>query len=454
MLRGFGGGAFSPDEDSVPAIGRKPASPAGWQDWKAGPGMLAPVWPGAAKPPAPRGMIGPMPEPTKPPPEPFKAGLGMLRGGAPEPAAMVPKKVGLGMLRGGADPFTGMTPDDVKNRRQMAGGMITAGMSAAPVQHWTQGVARALQGLSGNMWMDEANQAEKTGMQAGNDALVRALNGGSPKQAAADMMRNSWSAEQGQKLANGMLAQDIENASPDAQLARDYKRAQIEKLQRDAAKPYGGDAPSNVREWEHYNNLSPEDQQRYLTMKRAEKWLDRGTEFVAPNPVDPTAPPRVLEKNTDEAKYRETLAKGRAEAAGNLPTAEMASQRALDTIEAIRSHPGREWGLGASGILPGIPGTDQKAFVNLVDQAKGQAFLEAFNSLRGGGQITEAEGRKATDALARLDRAQRPEDFDAALKDYENVIKKGLDAARQRAGADSPPLNGGRPDPLGLFGGD
>ncbi len=438
MLRGFGGGAFSPDEDGVPAIGRKPASPAGWQPWKAGPGMLAPVWGGGAKPPAPRGMIGPMPEPTKPPPEPFKAGPGMLRNFS-------------------AEPFTGMTPDDVKNRRQMAGGMITAGMSAAPVQHWTQGVARALQGLSGNMWMDEANQAEKTGMQAGNDALVRALNGGSPKQAAADMMRNSWSAEQGQKLANGMLAQDIENASPDAQLARDYKRAQIRKMDREATGPNGGEAPSNVREWQHFNSLSPEDQQRYLTMKRAEKWLDRGTEFVAPNPVDPTAPPRVLEKNTDEAKYRDTLAKMRAEAAGNLPTAEMASQRALDTIEALRSHPGREWGLGAAGILPGIAGTDQKAFVNLVDQAKGQAFLEAFNSLRGGGQITEAEGRKATDALARLDRAQRPEDFDAALKDYEDVIKKGLDASRQRAGANSgnpPPPNGGRPDPLGLFGGD
>jgi len=48
-----------------------------------------------------------------------------------------------------------------------------------------------------------------------------------------------------------------------------------------------GAGPANVQEWEYYNKLSPEQQQQYLTMKRAEKYLDTGTEFVRPNPVAP-----------------------------------------------------------------------------------------------------------------------------------------------------------------------
>jgi CheY-like chemotaxis protein len=68
-----------------------------------------------------------------------------------------------------------------------------------------------------------------------------------------------------------------------------------------------------------------------------------------------------------------------------------------------------------------------------VDQAKGQTFLQAFNSLRGGGQITEAEGNKATQALARLDRAQSQQDFDAALSDIEAVVTAGLSRSRKAA---------------------
>jgi hypothetical protein len=143
--------------------------------------------------------------------------------------------------------------------------------------------------------------------------------------------------------------------------------------------------------------------------------------------------------------------KGQGEATVALPTIEATADRALKTIGQIRNHPGKQYGTGAAGVLPGVPGTWQKGFVTLVDQAKGQTFLEAFNSLRGGGAITEAEGRKATEAFARLDRAQRAEDFDAALSDLEAVIKEGVRVARAKAAAGgggapaapAPPANGG-----------
>jgi hypothetical protein len=46
--------------------------------------------------------------------------------------------------------------------------------------------------------------------------------------------------------------------------------------------------------------------------------------------------------------------------------------------------------------------------------------------LRGGGSISDAEGRKATDALARMDPAQTKEGFNKALNDYRSVIQTGL----------------------------
>lgn len=190
--------------------------------------------------------------------------------------------------------------------------------------------------------------------------------------------------------------------------ALQLQQAQIGKLNRDAA--MGGEMPSNVREWQYFNSLPQEKQQQYLTMKRAEKYLDTGTAFVRPNPVDPANPIATMPKDVAGEARQKAIGEAGGKAAADLPRVLDNASLAIKTISQIRAHPGKQYGLGAAGVLPGIPGTQQRGFVNLVDQAKGKVFLEAFNSLRGGGQITEAEGAKATQALARMDRAQTPED--------------------------------------------
>lgn len=119
------------------------------------------------------------------------------------------------------------------------------------------------------------------------------------------------------------------------------------------------------------------------------------------------------------------------------------AENALKTIDQVRNHPGRDQfgATGAGTAIPiigdGLPNTKGRDFVVLVDQLKGKAFLEAFESLKGAGQITEVEGAKATAAIARLDRAQTREGFDAALNDLEAVIKSGMERSRQKAGAGS-----------------
>ena len=214
--------------------------------------------------------------------------------------------------------------------------------------------------------------------------------------------------------------------------ALQLQQAQIGKLNREAA--MGGETPSNVREWQYFQSLPPEKQQQYLTMKRAEKYLDTGTAFVRPNPVDPANPIASISKDVAGAARQKELGEAGGKAAADLPRVLDNAALAIQTLDQIRNHPGKQYGIGAAGVIPGIPGTQQRGFVNLVEQAKGKTFLEAFNSLKGGGQITEAEGQKATQALARLDRAQTPEDFEKSLADLEQVIRLGASRAQNAAG--------------------
>ena len=61
----------------------------------------------------------------------------------------------------------------------------------------------------------------------------------------------------------------------------------------------GEGAPSNVREWEYFNKLDPEAKGQYLRMKRANPYLDIGTGFVQPDPLNPGTPagPEIVKDN-------------------------------------------------------------------------------------------------------------------------------------------------------------
>ena len=91
-----------------------------------------------------------------------------------------------------------------------------------------------------------------------------------------------------------------------------------------------------------------------------------------------------------------------------------------------------------SAKIPAFPGSDKFAFNTLNKQAQGQVFLQGFEALKGGGVITEVEGLKAEQALARINQAQSREDYEAGLRDYKEVIENGLVAARQKAGIEAP----------------
>lgn len=138
-----------------------------------------------------------------------------------------------------------------------------------------------------------------------------------------------------------------------------------------------------------------------------------------------------------------TIGKAQGEAQMDLPGAITKADRAISNLEAIRDDPALPSITGmVQGRIPPLSqsGTDLNT---RIQQAQGQAFLEAFESLKGGGQITEIEGQKAEAAMARLDRAQSTEAYQSALNELIDVLRVGVDRAKGRAGIVSEPQRGG-----------
>jgi hypothetical protein len=91
-------------------------------------------------------------------------------------------------------------------------------------------------------------------------------------------------------------------------------------------------------------------------------------------------------------------------------------------------------GAGIPSWMPFQGGTDVSNFRIALDQIKDKTFLQAFESLKGAGQITEREGEKATSALNRMNAAQSEVEFIKAAREFEQNVRSGMDMAKKKAG--------------------
>ena len=122
-----------------------------------------------------------------------------------------------------------------------------------------------------------------------------------------------------------------------------------------------------------------------------------------------------------------------------LPNALAQADLSLGVIDKALKHPGLDRSTGIYGKITSFPGSDAYNFDRVVEQVKGKAFLQAFESLKGAGAITDVEGKKATDAIARLDQAQSKEAFVESLNELKGIIEAGKERARARAGGAAAP---------------
>lgn len=110
------------------------------------------------------------------------------------------------------------------------------------------------------------------------------------------------------------------------------------------------------------------------------------------------------------------------------------AQGAVALIDTLEKHPGFGGAVGAS-LTPGfLPATDRKGAEAIIDQLKGQAFLNSIQQLRGMGALSDAEGAKLQQAAARLNPNQSEKDFKIALEEYKSVVKSGIERLKKTLG--------------------
>ncbi len=187
-----------------------------------------------------------------------------------------------------------------------------------------------------------------------------------------------------------------------------------------------------------------------------------------PRPKVPyTAPVPVIDKsgNTVLMQGREAVATGatpatpateaRAIAIRKLPDAIAQSRDALNLIDKMvgkedgstKPAPGFKGAVGTGIGLRFVPGTSESDFQAMYDQISGGAFLQAFNTLKGGGAITEKEGEKATAAITRMKLSTSEKAFMEAAREFQTVLRRGVATAQKELSSGT----GGAPaDPLGI----
>jgi hypothetical protein len=105
-----------------------------------------------------------------------------------------------------------LSPEQVASRRKIAQAMIGKGTDTSPVGHWTQALARVVQGGIGGYSQDSADEGEREGRRQANMTFTKALTNKAPmKDVATALMGNPYSEETGQNLGVYSMKQDAEN---------------------------------------------------------------------------------------------------------------------------------------------------------------------------------------------------------------------------------------------------
>ncbi len=330
------------------------------------------------------------------------------------------------------------------------------------------------QGLLGNPWFNVGVNL----LAAGQDSRIN------PYTAGLQGM------QQAQQYRDSRTDREEEKKRREAEL--EYRKRMMDMQLQRLTGP-----TANVRDFEFYNTLSPEQQQiwnrvnarqqnvpsavqvnneinrltaegdvegaqRLASLHRASQQVKTGGGGInAYNPAAPTqVTPLVTAEDATALNAAEAAAQAQQSVLGNaqgqaqvkLSNYGETGQRALDTVRSLLNHPGLDKAVGVGHLNPQkmIPGTEAADFMNLHNQSKSQAFLQAFEALKGGGTVTEVEGQKAEASLNRMNTATSVQEYRAAAKDFEDAIIKGFAKLEKQAAGDfsSPSLQGASPEYL------
>jgi len=126
----------------------------------------------------------------------------------------------------------------------------------------------------------------------------------------------------------------------------------------------------------------------------------------------------------------------KAKAQIDVPKAQGDAEYLKKSLDELVTHPGfkESVGLGYGFVSKFAPASDAAGWQARMKQIEGKKFMDAYQSLKGGGQITEIEGVKATEAASRMKAATSEEEFISAVNDYKAEIDRAVELVERRAG--------------------
>ncbi|MCJ9691596.1 transglycosylase SLT domain-containing protein [Rhizobium sp. PRIMUS64] len=170
--------------------------------------------------------------------------------------------------------------------------------------------------------------------------------------------------------------------------------------------------------------------------------VDTGTELITLGPGGQEVK-RTTKENYEAAKdtaQGSTEGKAAGEAVSSLPADLMQADQTIKNIDELLTSKGLNSIVGSvDQFRPSwTMGADGRDALTRLKQLQGGAFLQAYGLLKGGGQITEVEGGKAQDAMARMDRSLDEPHFRTALKDFRDAVEQGVAKMKERAKVAAP----------------
>jgi hypothetical protein len=171
------------------------------------------------------------------------------------------------------------TPEQAARQRLVAEALMLSGKS--PAANWAQGLGDVTGALTGSVLNNEVMAAEEAGAIEAS-GLFQGLTSASPESDIISALNNPWMSDTQSGVARALLGDQLNVADA------------------------GSDLPANIREWEYFNGLTPEEQSQYLIMKRANPYLDQGTQFTQNDPLNPgqTLGAPVPKFNTQESQQK------------------------------------------------------------------------------------------------------------------------------------------------------
>lgn len=99
------------------------------------------------------------------------------------------------------------------------------------------------------------------------------------------------------------------------------------------------------------------------------------------------------------------------------------TKTALDSIDTLLSSPGLEAAVGVGSVFPTAPGSEAANFEAQLDTFKAQTFVPMVAQLKGMGALSDAEGKKLSDAVGALNIKMSDAAFRASLHGIKSLLE-------------------------------